>query len=117
MQGDGRSGYELLSMLNPIHQSAGWMHPMTLESLLGFHKQGDNLALDPCIPRGWPSFEITFRYRTARYEITVENPLGVCRGVLAIRLDDKMLTRESQFLVPLVYDGAPHRARVVLGST
>ena len=74
MQGDGRSGYELLSMLNPIHQSAGWMYRVTPESPLGFHKQGENLALDPCIPRGWPSFEITFRYRTARYEIAVEQP-------------------------------------------
>ena len=95
--------------------SAGWTYRVALESLLGFRLQGANLALDPCIPRGWPSFEITFRYRTARYEIVVENPHGVCRGVLAIRLDDKVLTRESLFLVPLVDDGAAHRVRVVLG--
>jgi cyclic beta-1,2-glucan synthetase len=86
-----------------------------LESLLGFRLQGANLALDPCIPRRWPSFEITFRYGAARYEIAVENPHGVCRGVLAIRLDDKVLTRKRQFLVPLVDDGAAHRVRVVLG--
>ncbi|MGD0188757.1 MAG: glucoamylase family protein [Roseiarcus sp.] len=95
--------------------SAGWTYRVALESLLGFQLRGANLALDPCIPRGWPSFEITFRYGAARYEIAVENPRGVCRGVLAIRLDDKMLTRESQFLVPLVDDGAAHRVRVVLG--
>jgi cyclic beta-1,2-glucan synthetase len=95
--------------------SAGWTYRVALESLLGFRLQGANLALDPCIPRRWPSFEITFRYGAARYEIAVENPRGVCRGVLAIRLDDKMLTRESQFLVPLVDDGAAHRVRVVLG--
>jgi cyclic beta-1,2-glucan synthetase len=95
--------------------SAGWTYRVALESLLGFHLQGANLALDPCIPRGWPSFGITFRYRTARYEIAVENPAGVCRGVLAITLDDKMLTRESQFLLPLVDDGAVHHVRVVLG--
>ena len=48
------------------------------------------LLIDPCIPRGWPSFEITFRYRSATYEISVENPLGVCRGILATKLDGEM---------------------------
>ena len=63
--------------------SAGWMYRVALEGLLGFRLQGANLALDPCIPRSWPGFEIAFRYRSARYEIAVENPLGVCRGVFS----------------------------------
>jgi cyclic beta-1,2-glucan synthetase len=70
-------------------------------------------VLDPCIPHGWPSFEITFRYRSSLYEITVENPLGVCRGILAIKLDGQMLT--GDLLIPLVDDGATHGVRVVLG--
>ncbi len=37
--------------------------------------------IDPCIPRAWPGFEIDFRYHSARYEIVVENPHGVSRGV------------------------------------
>src|SRR5204863_1339457 len=65
--------------------SAGWMYRVILESLLGFRVQGTDLVLNPCIPRGWTAFEITFRYRSARYEISVENPLGVCAGVLAIK--------------------------------
>ena len=32
------------------------------------------LRLDPCIPKTWPGFEMTFRYRSARYDIRVENP-------------------------------------------
>ncbi len=40
--------------------SAGWMYRVALEWLLGFRLQGNNLVLDPCIPRGWPGFEITF---------------------------------------------------------
>ena len=71
--------------------SAGWMYRVTLESLLGFRVQGSNLVLNPCIPRGWPAFEIAFRHRSTRYEISVENPLGVCGGVLAIKLDGKLL--------------------------
>ena len=78
--------------------------------------QGANLVLDPCIPRGWPGFEIVFRYRSARYEIAVENPHGVCRGVLSLTLDGEMLTESKKALVPLVDDGATHRVQVVLGS-
>ena len=95
--------------------SAGWMYRVALEWLLGFRVQGSNLALDPCIPRGWPSFELVFRYRSARYEITVENPLGVCRGILATKLDGEMLTGNKRLLIPLVDDGATHRVQVVLG--
>jgi cyclic beta-1,2-glucan synthetase len=95
--------------------SAGWMYRVTLEWLLGLRVQGANLAIDPCIPHDWPSFEIMFRYRSSRYQITVENPLGVCRGILATRLDGEMLTGNKKLLVPLVDDGATHTVHVVLG--
>ncbi|HEY5046593.1 MAG TPA: glucoamylase family protein [Rhizomicrobium sp.] len=95
--------------------SAGWMYRVTLEWLLGFRVQGANLLLDPCIPRSWPGFEIVFRYRSARYEIAVENPLGVCRGILATKLDGKILTANKQLLVPLADDGATHTVQIVLG--
>jgi cyclic beta-1,2-glucan synthetase len=95
--------------------SAGWAYRVVLEWLLGFRVQGENLAIDPCIPRGWPGFEIAFRYKTARYEITVENPLGVCRGILATKLDGEMLTGNKKLLIPLVDDGTKHVVQVVLG--
>ncbi|MGA2795389.1 MAG: glycosyl hydrolase family 65 protein [Roseiarcus sp.] len=93
----------------------GRIDSVALEAILGFRVHGANLALDPCIPRGWSSFKIVLRYRSARYETMVDNPLGVSRGFLAIRLDDEMLAGDNRFLVPLVDDGATHRVRVVLG--
>ncbi|MGD0145166.1 MAG: glycosyl transferase family 36, partial [Rhizomicrobium sp.] len=95
--------------------SAGWMYRVTLEWLLGFRLQGENLAIDPCIPHDWPSFEIVFRHRSSRYEISVENPLNVCRGILATKLDGEMLTGTKKLLIPLVDDGATHIVHVVLG--
>ena len=73
-----------------------------------------SLVLDPCIPHEWPGFEVVFRYRSSRYEISVENPLGVCRGVLATKRDG-VLTKGNELRVPLVDDGATHRVQVVLG--
>jgi cyclic beta-1,2-glucan synthetase len=97
--------------------SAAWMYRVATEWLLGFRVQGNNLVLDPCIPRSWPGFEITFRYRSARYDISVENPLGVCRGILATKLDGEMQSGSSRSLIPLVDDGAVHRVQIVLGTS
>jgi cyclic beta-1,2-glucan synthetase len=94
--------------------SAGWLYRAGIEGILGFRVQGEFLVLDPCIPKAWPGFEIVFRYRSARYEIAVENPRGVSRGVASAELDGKALA-EGPTRVPLVDDGAVHKVRVVLG--
>ena len=74
------------------------------------------LTIDPCIPRAWPGFEIDFRYRSARYEIVVENPQGVSRGVASAELDGQALGLAGEgAAIPLLDDGATHRVRVVLG--
>ncbi len=95
--------------------SAGWMYRVALEGILGFLLQGTNLKINPCIPRAWPGFTMTFRYRTATYEIAVENPNGVSRGVALTELDGQVLPGETTGLAPLTDDGQTHRLRVVLG--
>jgi len=91
------------------------MYRAGLEWLLGFRVRGAMLHLDPCIPRAWPRFEISFRYRTARYEITVENPAGVTRGVSAVEVNGILLAPGTTS-VALLDDGATRRVRVVLGQ-
>ena len=95
--------------------SAGWLYRAALESVLGFHLHGSTLEVDPCIPRGWPGFEITFRFRSARYEIVVQNPQGVCRGIHSTTLDGEVLAGDKRVLIPLADDGITHRVHVVLG--
>ncbi|MGZ3621238.1 MAG: GH36-type glycosyl hydrolase domain-containing protein, partial [Candidatus Binataceae bacterium] len=94
--------------------SAGWMYRAGLEWMLGFRLRGEKLLIDPCIPGGWRGFEITFRYCSARYEIAVENPRGVSRGVTRVELDGAALP-DAERQVPLADDGATHHVRVVLG--
>jgi cyclic beta-1,2-glucan synthetase len=93
--------------------SAGWMYRAGVESTLGFRLRGARLSVDPCIPRGWPGFELTFRYRSARYDIVVENPHGVSRGVASIELDDALLDGTASVI--LADDGRTHRLRIRLG--
>jgi cyclic beta-1,2-glucan synthetase len=67
--------------------SAGWMYRAGVEWILGFRLRGATLYLDPCVPRNWPGFGISFTYHSARYEVEVENPAGVMRGVEAVDVD------------------------------
>jgi cyclic beta-1,2-glucan synthetase len=94
--------------------AAGWLYRAGVEWILGFRVRGATLVIDPCIPRSWPAFDVEFVHRTARYQIHVENPRGVCRGVTSLELDGAALSAEGA-RVPLVDDGATHRVRVVLG--
>jgi cyclic beta-1,2-glucan synthetase len=95
--------------------SAGWMYRAGLEWMLGFRLRGTALVIDPCIPKSWPGFTIAFRHRSARYDITVENPHGVSRGVSRLLLDGVSLpTPEAP--INLSDDGATHHIHVILGS-
>ncbi len=94
--------------------SAAWLYRVALEHLLGFRKTGSRLLIAPCIPHGWQKFEIVYRHKTARYDIVVENPLSVSRGVLAMRLDGTMIADPAQGIA-LTDDGAVHRLQIVLG--
>jgi cyclic beta-1,2-glucan synthetase len=94
--------------------AAAWLHRAGIESILGFRKQGSALCIDPCIPRAWEGFEITYRHGETLYRITVENPEGVSRGVARMTLDGTLLSGKG--LVPLSDDGSEHRVHVVLGE-
>jgi cyclic beta-1,2-glucan synthetase len=94
--------------------SAGWMYRAGLESILGFTVERATLRLDPCVPRAWRDFEIAFRHQTTRYEVSVENHAGVCRGIARLELDGQVLPH-GLTQIALVDDGATHHVRVILG--
>ena len=94
--------------------SAGWMQRAGVESILGLHIEGDVLRLHPCIPKTWPRFAITARFRSARYEVVVENPDSVCCGVIAATVDGAAIA-ERPPSVKMLDDGATHHVLVRLG--
>ena len=95
--------------------SAGWLYRAGIEAILGLRLQGDVLAIDPCIPKAWPGFEMTLRYRGAVYEIAVLNPGGVSRGVVAAEIGgDPQPVAEGRVQIRL-RDGGSYAVRVTLG--
>lgn len=51
--------------------SAAWMYRLIVESLLGLRLAVDTLHFAPCLPDGWPSFTLHYRFRATTYHITV----------------------------------------------
>jgi cyclic beta-1,2-glucan synthetase len=94
--------------------AAGWMQRAGIESILGLRRHGDRLEVDPCISPEWKSFAMSLRHGSARYEISVENPAGVERGISFATLDGSILS-ERPLTLPLVDDGQSHHVTVRLG--
>jgi cyclic beta-1,2-glucan synthetase len=94
--------------------SAGWMYRTAVEGILGVNLRGRILAINPCIPRAWAGFEVTYKYGSSRYRIAVENPNGVSRGVVRATLDGQEISgRPCE--ITLVDDGSYHYGLVLLG--
>ena len=94
--------------------SAGWLYRTGVEAILGLRLRGSVLTIEPCIPKRWRGFEAVLRHRSSRYEIAVENPRGVSRGVVVVELNGTALPAGS-VQIPLSDDRGTHRVRVVLG--
>jgi cellobiose phosphorylase len=99
--------------------SAGWLYRAGLEAILGFRVHGNTLAIDPCLPKAWPGYEIVFhrcgtRNMITRYQIKVENPRRVSRGVVVAELDGVEIAKDVP-RIPLVDDGQIHRVHIELG--
>ena len=91
--------------------AAGWFYRAGLESILGIRKEGEFLTIDPCIPSHWQSYNIEFRYFSARYHISIRNPKRVQSGVEGIRVDGETVYGA----VALQNDATAHRVDVLMG--
>ena len=94
--------------------SAGWMQRAGVESILGVRLEGDTLRVDPCIPKNWTGFDVSLRHGASRYDIRVDNPDGVERGVVSVSIDGDDSHVEPRSL-PLVDDGITRRVNVRMG--
>ncbi|MDE8652797.1 GH36-type glycosyl hydrolase domain-containing protein [Novosphingobium album (ex Liu et al. 2023)] len=94
--------------------SAAWLYRAGMEEILGLRLQGSSLHLDPCIPNGWPGFEIALRRDSTRFDIRVGNPGGIARGVASATMDGTGIT-ERPLRFDLPDDGKRHEILVTMG--
>ena len=90
--------------------SGGWSYFSATRYILGIRPQMDFLEIDPCIPKEWENFQVVRKWRGAEYQITVENPEKVMRGVKKIILDHKEVNK-----ITVQEKGTVHEVTVVMG--
>jgi cyclic beta-1,2-glucan synthetase len=89
--------------------AAGWTYRVALETILGLHRRGDRLRIEPTIPADWPRFTITYRFGKSTYRIEVENPNKVEHGVKRVTVDGEAVESGD---IELRDDGRTHEVRV-----
>ena len=90
--------------------SGGWAYFSATRYMLGIRPDFEHLTIDPCIPADWKEFSAVRRWRGAEYDIHVENPDGVMKGVQELYLDGEKAER-----IPVMAQGSRHDVRVVMG--
>jgi cyclic beta-1,2-glucan synthetase len=81
--------------------------------VLGLQVRSNTLIFNPCIPKVWRDYSLTYQHQQTRYDIAIENPDGVTRGVVLVELDGE---RQSDNRITLQNDEQIHQVRVVLGK-
>jgi cellobiose phosphorylase len=93
--------------------TAAWTYVAGTQYILGIRPTHAGLEIAPCIPKEWPGFKVTRRFRGATYRIEVKNPDHVCCGVRQVTVDGKPVAGN---ILPIFDDGATHRVTVVIGA-
>jgi cyclic beta-1,2-glucan synthetase len=94
--------------------SAGWMYRAGVEFILGIQQRGKKLHFDPCIPKEWSGFKVTYQNLSSVYDIQFENPNHVSKGVQRIECDG-VVVQTKDAAIDLKDDRKTHFVKVILG--
>jgi cyclic beta-1,2-glucan synthetase len=87
--------------------SAGWLYQAGLQAILGLERNGDQLRVNPCIPKDWDGFELILKSGSARYEIQIlRKPAEGTK-----KPSDQVLRAES---IRLIDDNKTHRLALLM---
>ena len=91
--------------------SGGWAYFSATRYMLGIRPDFDELKVDPCIPGEWEHFHVSREWRGVTYEIEVENPDGVMKGVKELYVDGAKTEH-----IGIGEKGTTHQVKVVMGN-
>ena len=90
--------------------TAGWAYFSATSYILGIRPEFDYLLIDPCVPSDWKEFCIHREWRGAQYNITVQNPEGVMKGVKEVWLNRELVER-----IPVQDHDSTNQVLVIMG--
>ncbi|MCL2808511.1 MAG: N,N'-diacetylchitobiose phosphorylase [Treponema sp.] len=95
--------------------SAGWAYFAATRFMLGVRPDFESLVIDPCVPTSWTSFKVRRVWRDAVYNITVENPGGVSKGVKECKVNGQTVSCNGVAEIPVQSKGSESNIVVVMG--
>ncbi|MCF0190917.1 MAG: glycosyl transferase [Marinilabiliaceae bacterium] len=90
--------------------TAAWMWYTISQFILGVKPSYDGLEINPCIPCEWKEFSVKRLFRGSYFDITVNNPNGVQKGIKYIAVDGKEIQGN---IVP--FSAGDHKVVVTMG--
>jgi len=94
--------------------AAAWAWRLGVEAILGISRVGEELKIEPCIPREWQGYRVAMKFPRGALDIRVENSEHTGGGVREILIDDQPLA-ERTLRIP--DDGSRHSVIVRLGRS
>lgn len=92
--------------------TASWCFVAISQYILGVRPSPDGLVIDPCIPQEWKDFTVQRVFRGATYNIRVNNPGAVSKGVRQLTVDGTPIEGN---VVPLHKRGSTVFVTVLMG--
>jgi cellobiose phosphorylase len=93
--------------------TAAWNYYAVTQYILGIRPEYEGLLIDPCIPADWEGFTVQRKFRNTRYNITVQNPQNVSKGIKEIYIDNEKIGGN---ILPAIGDGKIHNVTVIMGK-
>ena len=92
--------------------TASWCYQAGTKYILGVRPTYLGLEVDPCIPKDWPGFKVSRKFRGATYEIEVQNPERISKGVKSMLVDGHPVAGN---IIPMLERGKTYSVIVILG--
>ncbi len=92
--------------------TAAWNFITISQWILGIKPDYKGLKVDPCIPKAWDGYKIVREFKGANYEISIQNPNHVSKGVKSLVVDGETILGN---IIPDFKDGKTHQVEVTLG--
>ncbi|NME68629.1 GH36-type glycosyl hydrolase domain-containing protein [Flammeovirga aprica] len=82
--------------------TAAWNFYTLMHYILGVQPEYNGLLIDPCIPQEWKEYTVSRKFRGGTYNITIQNPNNVSKGVAQITVNGEKIEGN---LIPILGEG------------
>ena len=92
--------------------TAAWALRSAHQGILGIQPTMHGLCINPCIPKQWDKITVTRHFRGAIYDIRINNPRHVSKGIKEIKVDNVEIEGN---ILPVFNDNRNHSVEIIMG--